>query len=162
MWIVLSTILLLEHCGWNTLELWRLSAIKQVSLWFFLYLIKVSPAFVIVFHYLRLVLLCGGGKIFKGQVNGTHLLHGIDRYFLGEVTKSLMWFDQTVLSEVVVFNPFNTVFVPGLKAVISFKPGGWFSGTDDLHTVEGFIIDKSVELVYLKGMFTSLKIQFWN
>ena len=47
-------------------------------------------------------------------------------------------------------------------AVISFKPGGWFSGTDDLHTVEGFIIDKSVELVYLKGMLTSLKIQFWN
>ena len=30
----------------------------------------------------------------------------------------------------------------GLKAVINFKPGGWFSGADDLHTVEGFIIDK--------------------
>ena len=71
---------------------------------------------------------------------------------------SLMWFTE----KVVVFNPFNTVFVPGLKAVISFKPGGWFSGTDDLHTVEGFIIDKSVELVYLKGMLTSLKLQFWN
>ena len=27
----------------------------------FLYLIKVSPEFVIVFHYLSLVLFCGGG-----------------------------------------------------------------------------------------------------
>ena len=146
MWIVLSTILLLEHCGWNTLELWRLSAIKQVSISLF-----------------ELYYVVGGGAmIFKGQVNVTHLLHGIDRYFLGECHQDfdVIWSD--FLSKVVVFNPFNTVFVPGLKAVISFKPGGWFSGTDDLHTVEGFIIDKSVELVYLKGMFTSLKIQFWN
>ena len=119
------------------------------------------PSNRLVFHYLSCI-MWWGGKIFKGQVNVTHLLHGIDRYFLGECHQDfdVIWSD--FLSKVVVFNPFNTVFVPGLKAVISFKPGGWFSGTDDLHTVEGFIIDKSVELVYLKGMFTSLKIQFWN
>ena len=65
---MLSTILLLEHCGWNTLELWRLSAIKQVSISLF-----------------ELYYVVGGGAmIFKGQVNVTHLLHGIDRYFLGE------------------------------------------------------------------------------
>ena len=34
----------------------------------FLYLIKVSPEFVIVFHYLSLVLLCGGGgRFLKGK-----------------------------------------------------------------------------------------------
>ena len=43
----------------------------------------------------------------------------------------------------------------GLKAVLSFKPGGWFSGTSDLHCVEGFIIDQNKQkLAFLYGRWT--------
>lgn len=43
----------------------------------------------------------------------------------------------------------------GLKAVITFKPAGWFSGDSDLHCVEGFIIDKSkTKLAFLYGKWT--------
>ena len=43
----------------------------------------------------------------------------------------------------------------GLKAVLTFKPGGWFSGDSDLHCVEGFIIDKNKnKLAFLYGKWT--------
>ena len=28
------------------------------------------------------------------------------------------------------------------RCVLSFKPAGWFSGGNDLHAVEGFIVDR--------------------
>jgi len=59
-----------------------------------------------------------------------------------------LWMEHTGTMEVVCHNS-------GLKAVISFKPGGWFSGTDDLHSVEGFIIDKNKKkLRFLYGRWT--------
>ena len=42
-----------------------------------------------------------------------------------------------------------------LKAVLTFKPAGWFSGDSDLHCVEGFIIDKQkTKLAFLYGKWT--------
>ena len=36
-----------------------------------------------------------------------------------------------------------------------FFPGGWFSGTDDLHTVEGFVVDRNKKkLAFLYGKWT--------
>jgi len=59
-----------------------------------------------------------------------------------------LWMEHTGTMEVVCHNS-------GLKAVINFKPGGWFSGQDDLHTVEGFIIDKNkTKLRFLYGRWT--------
>ena len=41
------------------------------------------------------------------------------------------------------------------QAVLTFKPGGWFSGDSDLHCVEGFIIDKDKrKLAFLYGKWT--------
>jgi len=59
-----------------------------------------------------------------------------------------LWMEHTGTMEVVCHNS-------GLKAVLNFRPGGWFSGTDDLHTVEGFIIDKNKQkLRFLYGRWT--------
>lgn len=59
-----------------------------------------------------------------------------------------LWMEHTGTMEIVCHNT-------GLKAVINFKPGGWFTGTDDLHTVEGFIIDKNkTKLRFLYGRWT--------
>jgi len=58
-----------------------------------------------------------------------------------------LWMEHTGTMEVVCHNS-------GLKAVLSFKPGGWSSG-DDLNCVEGFIIDKNkTKLKFLYGRWT--------
>lgn len=42
------------------------------------------------------------------------------------------------------------------RVVLSFKAGGWFSGGDDLHFVEGFLIDeKKTKLRFFYGRWTS-------
>ena len=39
--------------------------------------------------------------------------------------------------------------------MLTFKPGGWFSGDSDLHCVEGFIMDKDKrKLAFLYGKWT--------
>lgn len=44
----------------------------------------------------------------------------------------------------------------GLRAVLNFKSGGWFSGTDDLHFLEGFIVDKDgKKLRFIYGRWTT-------
>lgn len=59
-----------------------------------------------------------------------------------------LWMEHTGTMEIVSHSN-------GLKAVITFKPGGWFSGDSDLHCVEGFIIDKNKnKLAFLYGKWT--------
>ena len=59
-----------------------------------------------------------------------------------------LWMEHTGTMEI-------TSHSTGLKAVLSFKPGGWFSGTSDLHCVEGFIIDQNKQkLAFLYGRWT--------
>jgi len=59
-----------------------------------------------------------------------------------------LWMEHTGTMEIVSQST-------GLKAVITFKPGGWFSGDSDLHCVEGFIIDKNkTKLKFLYGRWT--------
>lgn len=41
------------------------------------------------------------------------------------------------------------------RCVMSFKQGGWFSGGNDLHAVEGFIVDRNKKkLKFLYGRWT--------
>ena len=59
-----------------------------------------------------------------------------------------LWMEHTGTMEI-------TSHSTGLKAVLSFKPGGWFSGDSDLHCVEGFIIDQDKQkLRFLYGRWT--------
>ena len=59
-----------------------------------------------------------------------------------------LWMEHTGSMEI-------TSHSTGLKAVLSFKPGGWFSGNSDLHCVEGFIIDRDRQkLRFLYGRWT--------
>jgi len=59
-----------------------------------------------------------------------------------------LWMEHTGTMEIVSHKH-------GLKAVLTFKPGGWFSGNSDLHCVEGFIIDKDKnKLAFLYGKWT--------
>ena len=59
-----------------------------------------------------------------------------------------LWMEHTGTMEI-------TSHSTGLKAVLSFKPGGWFSGNSDLHCVEGFIIDQNKQkLRFLYGRWT--------
>lgn len=59
-----------------------------------------------------------------------------------------LWMEHTGTMEIVSHST-------GLKAVLSFKPGGWFSGNSDLHCVEGFIIDQNKQkLRFLYGRWT--------
>ena len=59
-----------------------------------------------------------------------------------------LWMEHTGTMEI-------TSHSTGLKAVLSFKPGGWFSGNSDLHCVEGFIIDRDKQkLRFLYGRWT--------
>ena len=59
-----------------------------------------------------------------------------------------LWMEHTGQMEIVSHKH-------GLKAVLTFKPGGWFSGDADLHCIEGFIIDKDKnKLAFLYGKWT--------
>lgn len=59
-----------------------------------------------------------------------------------------LWMEHTGTMEIVSHST-------GLRAVLSFKPGGWFSGNSDLHCVEGFIIDSEKrKLRFLYGRWT--------
>jgi len=59
-----------------------------------------------------------------------------------------LWMEHTGTMEIVCHST-------GLKAIITFKPGGWFSGDSDLNCVEGFIIDKNKnKLKFLYGRWT--------
>lgn len=59
-----------------------------------------------------------------------------------------LWMEHTGTMEI-------TSHKHGLKAVLTFKPGGWFSGDSDLHCVEGFILNKEKQkLAFLYGKWT--------
>lgn len=59
-----------------------------------------------------------------------------------------LWMEHTGTMEIV-----NQV--TKAKCVLAFKPGGWFSGHDDLHTVEGFLVDQHKHKVkFLYGKWT--------
>jgi len=59
-----------------------------------------------------------------------------------------LWMEHTGTMEILCHQT-------GLKAVLSFKPGGWFSGDTDLHCVEGFIIDRDkTKQRFLYGRWT--------
>ena len=59
-----------------------------------------------------------------------------------------LWMEQTGTMEIVSHKH-------GLRAVLTFKPGGWVSGDSDLHCVEGFIVDKDKKkLAFLYGRWT--------
>jgi len=59
-----------------------------------------------------------------------------------------LWMEHTGTMEIISHST-------GLRAVLSFKAGGWFPGNSDLHCVEGFIVDKDKKkLKFLYGRWT--------
>lgn len=69
-------------------------------------------------------------------------------YCVHNIIVGKLWLEQYGMLEV-------TNHTNGLKAVITFKPSGWFS--KDLHRVEGFIMDKQKnKLRYIYGKWTDL------
>ena len=64
------------------------------------------------------------------------------------IVMGTLWMEHTGTMEIVSHKH-------GLKAILTFKPGGWFSGDSDLHCVEGFIIDDHKnKLAFLYGKWT--------
>lgn len=76
--------------------------------------------------------------------NETYTWHNVN-CIVHNIIVGTLWMEQQGTMEIINHKT-------GSKCVLNFKPGGWFSsGSNDLHTVEGFLTDqhkKKVKFIY--------------
>ncbi len=78
------------------------------------------------------------------QVNGEAYTWNNVNCVVHNIIVGSLWMEQQGVMEI-------TNQVTKARCVLSFKPGGWFGGGSDLHTVEGFLVDhlkKKIRFIY--------------